>query len=219
MGCGKAGGNVCFDADGVLWRQDAGDSYFRSCLERHILLPEQERVARRAFAAYTQGSLAEDRIAGVCAEVMQGLSDAFVTADARQFMQAHFRSHLIPEIAAWIARLQAAGVDCWVVSGSNRWFVAAGAEMVGIPATRVLAVSNAVIDGVLTSRIEQPVTFGEGKAEAIRKRLPALPDMAFGNTAQDIPMLNLATRLAVAVEPDRELLAIASSRGWAVLRP
>ncbi len=38
--------------------------------------------------------------------------------------------------------------------------------------------------------------------------------MAFGNTAQDISMLETATRLAVAVEPDSELLQAAQQRNW-----
>ena len=44
-----------------------------------------------------------------------------------------------------------------------------------------------------------------------------LNEVAFGNTMNDIPMLEMATRLAVAVEPDAELLALAGKRGWTVL--
>ncbi len=217
--CAARRGNVCFDADGVLWREDAGNEYLLSCLERHILKPEQEKIARQGWDDAMSGAIPDSRMAEVCAEVLQGLEESFVETDARTFMQRRFRGLLIPDIVFWIARLQSAGVKCWAVSGTNQWCVTAGAAMTGIPKERVLAVANVVRRGVLTGELERPIPYGPGKAEAIRARLPSPPEMCFGNSGQDIPMLRLATRLAVAVEPDAALREAAQEAGWTLLLP
>jgi phosphoserine phosphatase len=124
---------------------------------------------------------------------------------------------MIPQVRDWVRRLQAAGVHCWVVSGTNQWLIRAGAEMFEIPPERVLAIANVVRHGRLTAELRRPFTFRKGKAAAIRAALPRPPEMAFGNTANDIAMLECATRLAVAVEPDEELRKMAEQRGWPVL--
>ena len=40
--CQTGDGDVCFDADGVLWREDAGNEYLLRCITQHLLSPEQE---------------------------------------------------------------------------------------------------------------------------------------------------------------------------------
>lgn len=218
--CAAGRGNVCFDADGVLWREDVGNAYWVSSMERHILRPKQEAIGRKAWEAFCRGELTdgeEGKVAALAARVLQGLREDFVAADSRAFVHKQFPKHIIPEIRDWVRRLESAGVNCWVVSGSHLWIVRAGAELLGIPPERVLAVTVISCNGVLTGNLAQPFPYGNGKAEAIRLRLPAAPEMAFGNTAQDISMLETATRLAVAVEPDAELLEAARVRGWPVL--
>ena len=215
--CAAGRGNVCFDADGVLWREDVGNAYLVSSIERHILRPKQEAEARKAWEAYCRGEMEDGVLAGLCATAMRGLREDFVAADARAFFLSQFTRHIIPQVGDWITRLQSAGGACWVISGSHRWIVTAGAEVLGIPPERVLAVTVISCNGVLTGKLAQPFPYGKGKAEAIRLRLPAAPEMVFGNTVQDISMLEMASRLAVAVEPDAELLQAAQQRNWPVL--
>jgi phosphoserine phosphatase len=218
--CAAGRGNVCLDADGVLWREDAGDSYWTYALDGGFLLPEQEQAGRAALLAYRRGELLDGEDGASCqaaAEILAGLSEAFVAANTRDFIHAHFRNRMIPQVRDWVRRLQAAGVHCWVVSGTNQWLIRAGAEMFDIPPERVLAIANVVRDGRLTAELRRPFTFRKGKAAAIRAALPRPPEMAFGNTANDIAMLECATRLAVAVEPDEELWKVAEQRGWPVL--
>jgi len=61
------------------------------------------------------------------------------------------------------------------------------------------------------------VTYGAGKAEAIRQRLGRRPQLALGNTIADRHMLELA-ETAVAIEPDEELAQLARDRDWPVVR-
>lgn len=218
--CAAGRGHVCFDADGVLWREDVANDYMVSCLDRHILRPMQEDIARKAWEALWRGELdieGETRLAAISVEVLQGLREDFVAADCAAFAQKRFAPLLIPETRDWVTRLQTAGVTCWVLSGSLIWGVRAGAALVGIPPERVLAVGTLACNGILTPKLAQPFTYGPGKAEAIRKILPEPPLMAFGNTINDVPMLETATRLAVAIEPDGGLARIAAERDWPVL--
>ena len=218
--CAAGRGHVCLDADGVLWREDVANDYMASCLERHILRPKQEAIAREAWEKYWRGELdreGETRLAAISVEVFQGLHEDFVAADCAAFVQKRFASLLIPEVRDWVARLQTAGATCWVLSGSLIWGVRAGAALVGIPPERVLAVGTLACNGILTPRLAQPFTYGPGKAEAVRQILPEPPIMVFGNTINDVPMLETATRMAVAIEPDAELARIAAERDWPVL--
>ena len=159
----------------------------------------------------------DPQMAEACVQVLQGLPEAYVAADAREFVQSRFRQHLIPEIAAWIARLNAAGVACWVVSGSNRWVVAAGAEMVGIPAERVLALSVVVRDGLLTGEIEriQLRLVQEKPRPSARdcQRCRRCASVTPARTSRCCVWLRGLLSQSVS---DATLLAEATSRGWAV---
>lgn len=215
--CARGAGLATFDADGVLWREDAGNSFLLWQIENHCLLPQAERQARYAWDAYRRGLLGDLELAVLCATCLRGLPEEKVDADARNFFERHFRRHLLPDTGAWARRLQEAGVEVWIVSGSHRWIVGAGARAVGISDERLLAVDIVVRDGLLTPEVRLPVTFGEGKAEAIHQRLGRRPDLAAGNMLSDAAMLELAA-LAVAVEPEPALAELAAERGWPIVR-
>lgn len=71
--------------------------------------------------------------------------------------------------------------------------------------------------GVATGRLATPVGSGMQKVDAVRARAgTGRVVAAFGDTAADIPLLELATR-PVAVAPDRALRAVAEARGWEIL--
>jgi len=215
--CARGEGLATFDADGVLWRGDAGDGFLLWQMENHRLLPGAEREARRIWEMYRNGQFGELEMAVFCASILHGLKEEVVEADARQFFDRHFRTSVIPETRSWANRLQAAGVQVWVVSGSHRWIVAAGSETVGIRADRTLTVAAQVRDGVITAEVLLPVTYGVGKAEAIDRKFDRAPDLAFGNTFSDRFMLDMA-KVGVAVEPDERLAALAEDCGWPILR-
>jgi len=215
--CARHSGLVTFDADGVLWRGDVGDSFLLWQIENHRLLPAVEREARQTFEAYRQGQFGDFKMAVFCATCLRGLSEEAVDADARAFFDREFRPRIIPETRAWARRLQSAGIDVWIVSGSHRWIVGAGARAVGIREECILPVAAEVRDGLVTSEVLLPVTYGEGKAQAIRHRLGRPPQLALGNTLADRFMLELA-QLPIAIEPDEGLSALAAERGWPILK-
>ena len=215
--CRRGEGVAAFDADGVLWRGDVGNSFLLWQIENHRLLPQGEREARRAWDLYSSGQLGDLELAVLCATCQRGLLEEQVQADARTFFEREFRSQIVPEVRAWVERLQQAGIEVWIVSGSHRWLVAAGAREVSVPDSRLLAVSTAVRDGTLTAQLLLPVPYGQGKARALQSRLRRPLDLALGNSLADSFMLELAA-LAVAFEPDAGLEELAARRGWPVVR-
>ena len=82
-----------------------------------------------------------------------------------------------------------------------------------------LATPIEVVDGVLTGRTLAPTQSGTEKAAAVRSLAEGAEVIAaFGDTAADVPLLELATR-PVAVAPDRRLRRVAAARGWDVIEP
>jgi HAD superfamily hydrolase (TIGR01490 family) len=79
-----------------------------------------------------------------------------------------------------------------------------------------------VRDGRYTGQLAGPMTYRDGKAEAIRD-LAAREDIelaasyAYSDSESDLPMLRLVGH-PVAVNPDRPLERIARSEGWDVMR-
>ena len=76
---------------------------------------------------------------------------------------------------AILRKLEAAGVENHVISGSPTLFVANAAESLGLETERMHGLSLAVDGGILSTRIEYPVTTGEGKVELLRRLVNARP--------------------------------------------
>ena len=215
--CERGQGLATFDADGVLWRGDSGNSFLLWQIENHRLTPRGERDARQGWEAYLRGQLGELELALLCGACMSGLKEEEVARDASRFFDREMRQSILAPVQAWARQLQEAGVEVWIVSGSHRWLIEAGARALGLRPDRLLPVIPSVRDGRLTGEIPEPVTYGAGKAEAIRQRLGRRPQLALGNTIADRHMLELA-ETAVAIEPDEELAQLARDRDWPVVR-
>ncbi|MDO9408526.1 HAD family phosphatase [Patulibacter sp.] len=78
------------------------------------------------------------------------------------------------------------------------------------------------VDGRYTGRLAGPMTYREGKVEAIAALAAAegydlAASWAYSDSESDLPMLR-AVGHPVAVNPDRELARVAREEGWEVIR-
>jgi HAD superfamily hydrolase (TIGR01490 family) len=78
------------------------------------------------------------------------------------------------------------------------------------------------VDGVYTGRMSGPMTYREGKAEAMRiearrSGIDLAASFAYSDSESDLPMLR-AVGHPVAVNPDGPLLKVARAEGWEVMR-
>jgi phosphoserine phosphatase len=75
-----------------------------------------------------------------------------------------------------------------------------------------------LVDGIATGRIVGRVNSGRAKADRLTAAIqPKRVAIAYGDSASDIPMLELSAA-PVAVQPDAGLRRLAARRGWRVLR-
>jgi phosphatidylglycerophosphatase C len=102
--------------------------------------------------------------------------------------------------------LRAQGFRVIVVSGSPRWAVEAALRPLGIVPQDVLAGQVAVVEGVLTDGIIEPLPWGKGKVQAILRRFGAVPRVSMGNGLGDLPMLEATSHLRILVNPTNDLV-------------
>jgi phosphatidylglycerophosphatase C len=209
---------VVFDADGTLWRGDVGEDLLRY-LTTENLLPG--RAGAGVYEAY-EAKCAQDPASAYAfaVEVMEGFDESKLRALCRDFFGRRFLGRLFAFTRPVLAALAQKGFELWIVSASPSWIVDAGAEALGLPQGRVIAVHADVEDGRLTAHVQRPVPCGEGKVELLKAR-GLKPALAFGNGELDQPMLEYADRAVVVAphgDPGNGLVRAAVQKRWPIQR-
>lgn len=169
-------------------------------------------VAHALHEAFKSGRYPDRDAYAMHAWVFAGRTESEMTAFADEALSAlavddRFNASM-PPVLAW-AREN--GVDAYVVSASPRAGVVRAARGLGFAADRVLAMTPAAAEGALLPRVEEPITYGEGKFAAIRGARPdAIVLGGFGDSGWDAAMLR-ASKVPVAVNPQASLLSVAAS--------
>ena len=189
-----------FDADQTLWRDDVGEGFLKWLIaEKHLV---KEAPGGDAFAHYEALCLQSKTIGyAYAAQAMAGIPEAHLKTLAATYFKDHFQQNVYPAQKALIARLQQAGVEVWIVSASNQWIVDAGAPYLGVPLNRVVGIRLAVADGLITETIVPPVTYRQGKVDAIVKYIGQQPILVSGDSMTDYEMLVYAKALRLVINP------------------
>ena len=124
-----------------------------------------------------------------------------------------------PESRRLIEMHRTAGREQWIVSASAQGIVEPLAHAIGM--TGGIGTRVTVRDGVFTGELDGPFVYGEGKVVAIRtiareRHYDLERCYAYSDSISDQPMLELVGH-PVAVNPDRDLEALARSRGWPIV--
>lgn len=212
-----------FDADETLWRHDVGEGFLKYLQDNKKLAMVPDGFD--AFARY-EALCAQNKWMGYpyAAQVMAGMQESDVKALAKDFFENHFQQNVYPAQKALIQRLQAAGVEVWIVSASNQWIVEAGAPSLGVPLNRVVGVRLDVVKGLVTANIIPPMTFRQGKVEAIQKYIHKTPVLVSGDSITDYEMLRTATALQLVINPKDKnapadnIFRLATDHGWPIQR-
>jgi len=209
------GGLVVFDADGTLWKGDAGEDFLHWQLQNGILLPERLEKTRQAWEQYEKGAFSERDMWILAATCQEGLPEDRVRKQASDFFTKEMAPRIFPGMKNAVMQLKQKGMDVWIVSASHRWIIQAGAPHLGIEPDHVIAISAVVKDGLITGEVIEPVPFREGKVDAIRALIGRTPNVVFGDSVNDVPMLKIATTLGVTINPKEALARLASENHWA----
>ena len=211
-------GLAAFDADGTLWDGDLGEAVLQALIARGELVspppdPWGEYV-RRVRRDPHEGFAYAGRL-------MAGLSERRVRELSGVLYADRFAPAVFAEARWLLAFLHEHGWDVYLVSASNRWSIEVAAEALGVAQGRVCALDLDVAQGVITDRVRLPVPTLDGKPALLRTAAGRAPDLAFGNSVLDLPLLRAAV-LPVAVgllrsvgRPRNQFLVQAARRGWA----
>jgi HAD superfamily phosphoserine phosphatase-like hydrolase len=213
-----APGIAAFDADGTLWDGDVGEELLAKLAREDRLLPPAGPSAFEDYCARFRRDPADAfAYAGLA---LAGLREDFVATEAERLFAERPDGWIFPPMRELVAGLLAGGWRVYIVSASIRWSVEPGARLLGLDSDHVVAVEVVVKHGRLTSEVRQPVPTLAGKPDLLRQRAGRGPDLAFGNSLLDLPLLE-ASNFPVAVGPRSRATALldeARRRGWAVLR-
>src|SRR5437762_2856943 len=206
-----------FDCDGTLWAPDAGEGFLDWELGRRLVPDDVARWIRSRYTDYKAGNVPEDVMCGEMVTIHAGLRDQALQVAAEEYFAPHIEPGIFPEMRDLVQRLQRGGVEVWAVSSSNQWIIEAGMRRFGIPRERILAAEVAIENGIITDRLIR-IPSGPGKADAIREKIGAAVDVAFGNTRWDAEMLQLA-RHPFAINPGADFEQFAKQRSWPIYFP
>jgi HAD superfamily phosphoserine phosphatase-like hydrolase len=210
-------GPATFDADGTLWAGDVGEGFFQWMLKHHHYPSARIPMLQQKWREYRAGTFDGEKMYELMVTAMAGMREAEVQRLAtRYFDQVHMEGIYKP-MATLVLALRESGFSPWVVSGSPRWVVAAGARHFGIPEANVIGLSVKVdAQGRLTDQIVRPVPWKNGKAKRILLEVGEAPLIAAGNSQGDIQMLRIAREVPLVINPSPDLRAELRTRGWPV---
>lgn len=194
-----------------------------TCLDgdiSHAVLDELDREAPGLVDGYRRACEIDLRGAwvGLVGTLCAGRSEddvAALTATALERGLADGRLRLVPEMQELVGALHAAGWEVWVVTASAAPVVRAVAHHYGVAPERILGMCPRLgADGRYTAEVLEPVTYREGKLEALRARVGRDPDLAAGDSPSDLALLRAARRALLVDRGVPELRAEAERRGW-----
>jgi len=208
-----------FDADGTLWADDLGESFFQWLIAEKKLLRPGPTPYEDPWAAY-QTLCSRDPGAAYASLGPQlvGLSEAQIREDSRDHFTATFSSRIYEAQRSLVQRFLKAGWEVWICSATCRVVVEAGAEAFGIPNHQVMGVEVEIAEGLFTDKLIPPVTYRHGKVEAITQNIGRAPQFVSGNSMTDLEMLKMAQELGLVINPSDELTDHARDQRWLIQR-
>ena len=206
-----------FDCDGTLWSGDSGVGFMNWSIAQGLVSRSSSDWMDTRYRAYMAGKVSEPDICSEMVQIYAGLREQELREAAARFVHEFVPSRIFAEMAALVATLGQAGAEIWAVSSTNRWVVAEGARVFGIPEEHILAADARIENGLISSEILDVPT-GKGKAASLARAGLAHPDAAFGNSIHDLVMLQ-AARHAFPVNPSPGLIEAAAKNGWGCFQP
>ena len=214
---------AAFDADGTLWHGDIGEVFFRDQVVKGTAPRAPQENAWDVYCADANGGDAV-KAYGWLAQWNAGVREEDLNRWCNEFFLSQWQKRVFVPMQSLVKLLHDAGFECWVVSGSIKWIVAAGARHYGIPFERVIGTAVTVKDGVLTEKIDGVVPYQGGKTIMVDSVIKQRPLLAAGNTFWDKELVCTATELGLTIhsehpgepnyESERKLQDLARERNW-----
>lgn len=211
---------VAADVEGTL---TSGETW--RAVGRYLAEHRRARAYRAFFLAHLPGALLvkarllprpwyRDRWMADLAGLFQGWDEQELRRMAEWVVERELWMLRRPSVIAELEEHRRNGATLILASATYQPVLEAFAERCG---ARALGTRLDVVDGVATGRISGRVNSGHTKADRlVAATAPERVAIAYGDSASDIPMLELSSA-PVAVYPDAGLRRLAARRGWRML--
>jgi HAD superfamily hydrolase (TIGR01490 family) len=192
-------------------------------------------------ALYRQGFFGTREVAGMAwaqAQFLWGAENLEHMNEARSFALTFIQGRTVAELSVLTEQVfdEVLSRKVWpgtqaltrmhLEEGQRVWLVTAAPVEIATVIAAKLGLTGAMgtvaehIDGVYTGRLVGEVLHGQAKAEAVaalarREGLDLARCAAYSDSSNDIPMLSLVGD-PCAINPDRQLRAVARERGWRI---
>ncbi len=212
-----------FDLDNTLLAGDSDYEWGQFLIERGVLArDEYEAQNARYFEQYKAGTLDIHEYLGFALGPLAAHTPQELERWRAEFMRTRILPMVAPRARDLVARHQAAGDLCAVVTATNSFVTAPIARELGV--AHLVATEPETAAGRFTGRVAGTPCFREGKIRrvdewlaALGRRLGEFEDSAFySDSHNDLPLLERVRR-PVAVDPDAQLAAEAARRGWPMI--
>ena len=209
---------AAFDLDGTLISGYSASVVYRDRLRRFdISVAELLRTTGAAVETRFRGADVGNLMRIGVQSLAGRMEDEMQEWGQRLFRQEIARM-IFSEVRGLLAAHRHAGHRVVMATSATPYQALSVAADLDIDAEDVLCTRPAVLDGMLTGKLESPPLWGPAKAEALReyaeKHGADLGDsFAYSNGAEDVPMLKSVGH-PVALNPDRKLAATARQNGW-----
>ena len=215
-----------FDADGTLWNDDIGDSFFKWQIKnraapglRNVTDPwehYQNLCKKNPATGY-----------GWLAQINSGLTEEELLSQTTSYFKDHFRSKIEWNMRDLIQRLIQNKFDVWICTASIKWAVSPALTELGLNSKFIIGTEVELDSEMrLTENIISPVPYRAGKKHWLETKLSERPLLVAGNSMGDAEMMGLATVLPLAVvfkphleavqESEVSLLQEAKRRNWPI---
>lgn len=211
-----------FDLDKTVVAKSSALAFSRELYREGLISPSI--VAKTAYAQVSYQLLGAghekmERSRDAFLSLTKGWDSAQVKRIVRETLQHVLDPLIYQEALDLFARHRREGRDLYLVSSAGEEVVQPLAEYLGVPyviATRMGLDAEGRYDGTL-----EFYAYAGHKADAIhdeaaRRDIDLDDSYAYSDSVTDLPMLE-AVGHPVAVNPDRELRALARERGWEIL--
>lgn len=214
---------AAFDADGTLWDVDLGENFFQYQIDnKQVPLPqapwnhylEMKKINDDPRSAYVW-----------LAQINKGIK----LSDLQNWTQKAFDriepKPIFSEQKKLIELFLKHSVQIYIVTASIKWAVEPGAKALGLTADNIIGVETQVINGIITEEAIHPITYRQGKVDALLKKTNNVkPFFCAGNTIGDYELLQSSTHIKLAVsaasrddklfKSENELISKASEHNW-----
>lgn len=220
VGAGRGVG-AFFDVDNTIIR-GASAFHLAVALRRRGILGLRDilkfAVQQARYLAFGENRRAMDEVRDDALEIVAGLSVAEMGLVAEDTYDEVLHLRIFPAARRLL--------DEHLAAGHAVWLVTAGPAEIGELIARRLGATGALgtvlerADGRYTGRLVGDLLHGTAKAEAVvqlaeREGIRLADSFAYGDSAHDVPLLNLVGT-PVAINPDRRLRRHANRAGWPI---